>query len=314
MTWLDDILDGSGPCVLSIGNFDGVHVGHRAIVARARRIADREQLPLNVLTFDPHPLVVVAPARAPQMMEPLELREQRLLDAGAGRVVVARSNPTLLGMEAADFVDAIVCRRFAARWVVEGATFGFGAGRRGNVETLRQLGESRGFRVEIVEPVSVTLPDGRAVQVSSSAVREALLAGRVEDAAANLGRPAVLVGRVVHGHGRGRDLGFATANLECGDLLVPGDGVYAGIGEVHGRSWPAAISVGHAATFGEGPRQVEAHLIGCEENVYDRRMRLSFVGRLREQRRFDSPEELRRQIETDVRRVREMVAGAGPRA
>jgi riboflavin kinase/FMN adenylyltransferase len=312
LTWLDDIPDGSGTCVLSIGNFDGVHVGHRAIIARAREFADQHRLPLNVLTFDPHPLVVVAPARAPQMMEPLELREQRLRDAGAGRVVVARSEPTLLGMEAAAFVDAIICRRFAAACVVEGATFGFGAGRRGNVKLLRALGESRGFRVEIVEPVSVMLPDGRAVQVSSSAVREAMFAGRVEDASALLGRPPVLLGRVVHGHGRGRDLGFATANLDCGDLLVPGDGVYAGSAEMDGRSWPAAISIGRSPTFGEGPRQVEAHLIGCDENVYDQRMRVTIVARLRDQRRFASPEELRRQIEGDVQRTRQMVADAGP--
>lgn len=311
MTWLDDISTGGGACVLSIGNFDGVHVGHRAIIARARDIADAHGLPLYVLTFDPHPLHIVAPARAPQLMEPLEWRERRLLDAGADEVVVARSTRELLEKSATTFVDETICGRFGAKWVVEGATFGFGAGRRGDVTLLRELGATRDFRVEVVEPLSVTLPDGSTMQVSSSAVREALLAGRVEWAAALLGRPAMLVGRVTQGHGRGRELGFATANLDCGELLIPGDGVYAGLGEIDGRSWTAAISIGKTPTFGDGRRQVEAHLIAGEENIYDRQLRLSFIGRVRDQRRFDSADDLRRQIESDVRQIDAMVTRSG---
>jgi len=307
-TNLNDFRKPPSGCVLSVGNFDGVHAGHTAILSRARGLADALHLPLIALTFEPHPLVVVAPDRAPATLTPLDEKVSLLLEAGADQVVVARSEPVLLEKSARAFIAEIVVGRLNARHVVEGRTFGFGAGRRGDVDLLAALGPELGFVVVVVEPVCVALPSRETVQVSSSLIRRLLTEGAVEAAAACLNRTYVLSGQVGRGHGRGKALGFATANLRCAGQLIPGEGVYAGFGEVEGARRPAAISIGRTPTFGDNDVQVEAHLLDCREELLGRRLRLGLVARLRDQRRFDSPAALAEQIARDVEAVRKVAA------
>lgn len=291
-------------CVLTIGNFDGVHRGHQQIIAQAAMLAAPTRIQTIVLTFEPHPLQVVAPQRAPAKLMPLEERTRRLLGAGADVIVIAHSNPELLSLPAAEFVEQILVEKFAPRYVVEGQSFGFGRGRTGTVQLLQSLGPQLGFEVFIVGPLRLDLEAGKSVAVSSSLIRRLLLEGQVYQAQLCLGRPYALFGVVCRGHARGRGLGFPTVNLSELDQLIPAEGVYAGRAAVRGREHLAAISIGTVPTFGEGSVQVEAHLLDFEGDLYDEPIRLDFVHFLRVQQKFPAVEDLRRQIEEDVARVR----------
>lgn len=307
---LDELRTPLPGCVACIGNFDGVHAGHRAILSCARRAAERFKAPVVALTFEPHPLVVVAPARAPATLTPLSEKAALLGRAGADQVIVARSTPELLKKSPRAFVEEIVVGRLGARCVVEGVTFGFGAGRRGDVKLLSELGNELSFTVQVVGPVFVTLPDGQRVQVSSSLVRRYVSEGAVEAARACLGRCHVLTGTVEPGRGRGRSLGYATANLRCDDQLIPGEGVFAGFAKVQDAWRGSAVSIGRTPTFGGDRLQVEAHLFDLDsrEALYGRSMRVAFVGRLRDQRRFTSAAALKGQIAADIEQSRRILA------
>jgi riboflavin kinase/FMN adenylyltransferase len=304
ISFLDDLSNHRPPAnsVLTIGNFDGVHRAHQALISEARRAA-RNESPVVVLTFDPHPLSIVAPRRVPPSLMPLAERRARLAEAGADHVAVARSDRELLSLSAEEFIRDVVCARFRPVCLVEGPTFGFGRGRRGNVDLLKTLGEVHRFTVYVVPALSVVL-DGAPVTVSSSAIRNLLEAGQVESARTLLGRPYGLHGDVVHGEARGRTIGFPTVNLRTATQVIPGDGVYAGRTSVGDAQYPCAISIGHKATFGEGPRSIEAHLIGFSGELYGRTLRLDFHRRLRDQRRFESVEALVSQLRRDVEMAR----------
>ncbi|MCP4251457.1 MAG: riboflavin biosynthesis protein RibF [bacterium] len=305
------------PCSsLTIGNFDGVHCGHQQIIAQAGLLAANVGAPTVVLTFEPHPLSVLRPDRAPARLTPLAEKLERLRGAGADLVVVAEANRALLSLEAPRFIERVVARLHPAH-VVEGGSFRFGAGRVGTSEMLTDLGRTHGFNVFIVDAVRLQVDPDTTVEVSSSLIRSLLGQGRVHRASLCLGRRYALVGDVVGGHGRGRGLGFPTANLDACDQLIPADGVYAGFAWLEGdasdeaRRWAAAISIGVNPTFtgASGPsasseRRVEAHLLGPETEMYGRRMRLEFGIRLRDQQKFDSPEALSDQIGRDVEAVR----------
>ncbi len=286
-------------CVLTIGNFDGVHVGHRRILLRARELAGRDA-PVVALTFDPPPDLVLRPSDKPQRLTTLAERRRLLLHAGADHVVTAAATAELLALESEAFIREVIEDRFAPRGMVEGPDFHFGRGRGGSVDTLR----CRGFDVRVVEPVAVDLPDGRQI-VSSTLIRRLLLAGGVEDAARCLDRLYTLQGRVVGGRGVGRVLEFPTANLDPREQVVPADGVYAGWAAVGTEMHAAAISIGDKPTFhGEGGRAVEAFLLGAAGNYYGREMTLSFARRLRDQERFPGVGALKAQIARDVENVR----------
>lgn len=297
---LQPFADGS---VLTVGNFDGVHRAHRALIAHARTLAS-SKVPAVVMTFEPHPLCVVAPAKAPPRLTLLEDKLRFLSEAGAGVVVVARSEPGLLGLEAEAFVREVLVRRFRPKHLVEGPSFGFGKARKGTPELLARLSSELNYELHIVPPVTVALADGLTAMVSSSLVRRFLLERNVAAAAECLARPYALVGLVVRGDGRGRTIGFPTANLEPLDQLIPGDGVYAGWTEVDGRKYSCAINVGPAPTFEMAQRRVEAHLLDFEGDLYSRTLRVAFVDFLRGQLRFASSEALKAQLRTDVAAAR----------
>jgi riboflavin kinase/FMN adenylyltransferase len=200
--------------VLTIGNFDGVHLGHQQILNAAKKAAEKRQTPLTAMTFDPHPVAVLKPDRRPRVLTPLCLKSHYLAQTGVGCLLVLKSTPELLGLSAEDFVDRYLVEAIAPAVVIEGHDFNFGRARTGNIDRLKLLGAEKGFEVCIVEPKSIELSTGQTVRVSSTAIRDLLEAGAVVDAALALGRPYRLIGRVIPGHGKGRQLGFPTANLE----------------------------------------------------------------------------------------------------
>lgn len=303
---LDAPLDRS---VLSIGNFDGVHRAHQQLLAQAGLLAANAGCPVVVLTFEPHPLSIVAPGKAPARISTFEQKLRWLAEAGADMTVVARSDRSLLGMEPEQFVRDVVIERFHPAHIVEGPSFGFGKGRRGNVDTLRAVAGEYGCDVHVLEPVRLELRDRERVLVSSSMVRKLLTEGMVHRAALCLGRQYELIGEVVRGDGRGRGIGFPTANLRIDEgILVPGDGVYSGSAQVAGRQIAAAISIGSRATFGSPSRAIEAHLLDFDGDLYGATMVLHFGRFLRAQEKFSGVDALQAQLQRDCEEVRKQVA------
>ena len=303
--------------VVTIGNFDGVHLGHAALVRRARDLADQggQAGRVVVLAFSPHPMTLLAPDRAPQAVSTFAQRESWLRDLGADQVEAIEPTRAMLGRTPPEFVRWLV-DRFGPKAIVEGTDFHFGKGRAGSVRTLAELGEVHGFAVDVVSPVEVALTDQTLVTASSTIARWLIDHGRVTDAARVLGRPYTVTGAVVRGDQRGRELGFPTANLRLAQA-IPGDGVYAGSAVLpDGRRFPAAIHVGPRATFDAMERTVEAYILdwsgplneGTPEYGWD--LTLEFHCWMREQARFDGVEALVAQIGRDVARVRECMDGA----
>jgi len=294
-------------CVLTIGNFDGVHRGHQAIVSTVADLASAAQVRAVVVTFDPPPDRIVRPDDPPQRITPHERKCLLLAQAGVDLVVTAPTDEAFLAMTPQEFIRYVVMERFAPRCIVEGRNFFFGLGRSGNVDTLRSLGDKEGFAVKVVEPVRVALCDGQH-RVSSTLIRRLLREGRVQDAGVCLGRPFALWGQVVAGQGRGRVLEFPTANIAVADQITPGDGVYAGWATICGATYPAAISIGVKPTLGPAERTIEAFLIdehrADQGDLYGLAIELKFVRRLRDQQKFDGMDALRKQIAKDVESVR----------
>ncbi|HKQ48010.1 MAG TPA: bifunctional riboflavin kinase/FAD synthetase [Phycisphaerae bacterium] len=303
---VDDSLRGA---VLSVGNFDGVHLGHQRILRTAHALSRVSSAAVVAMTFEPHPIAILRPAESPPRLTPWEEKAHQLERVGVDAVIRLDTDWPLLSLSAEDFVRQILVKRIHPSYIVEGPNFGFGRGRAGNVETLQSLASKGGFQVRVVEPYRLAMPDGTHIIVSSTVVRGALATGDVEHAARCLGRPYALVGRVVHGAGAGKKLGFPTINLEVGDQLVPAEGVYAGWVEVAGMRRPAAISIGRRPTLTSGeesPLVIEAFVLDESGDWYAESARLELVERLRGQVRFDSREALTEQIGQDVERVRAM--------
>jgi riboflavin kinase/FMN adenylyltransferase len=304
-----DALDPPLPqSVLTVGNFDGVHRAHQQLLAQAGLFAANTGGPVTVLTFEPHPLTVVNPAKAPPRLTSLDEKLRLLAGTGADVTVVARSERQLLGMEAERFVEEVLVERFHPTHLVEGPSFGFGRGRTGTPELLQRLGPPLGFEVHIVGPVTLQVDAGETLMVSSSLVRRLLAEGKVRRAALCLGRPYALIGTVVKGHRRGRSIGFPTANMAVVDQLVPADGVYSGRAVLADEAYPCAVSIGTTPTFDENERQIEAHLLDFEGEVYGREIRVEFERFLRPQEKFESPAALVEQMRRDVEVVRRGIA------
>jgi riboflavin kinase / FMN adenylyltransferase len=299
--------------VLSIGNFDGLHRGHQAILAAAKKEAHERQTGVAVMTFDPHPVAILRPDKAPGVLTPLAQKKRLLQAAGVDYLIVIRDSFSLLNLSPADFVDDFLMSHLSPSVIVEGVNFNFGYGRSGTVETLRTLGADRGFEVIEVPFAQMHLgKDRRQVVCSSSTVRHLLETGDVYDAAQMLTRPYRLMGTVVAGRGIGRKLGYPTANVHPAGQILPAEGVYAGyvvVGQsmeevcFGGLRRPAALSIGRAKTFvSEQPLLLEAHLIEENvENLYGKWIGLDFMGWIRHQSRFASQEALADQIEQDCR-------------
>lgn len=284
---------------ISIGNFDGVHRGHAALLADLRRQANAVAGPAVALTFEPHPIELLRPEQAPPRLTTTEERSRLLLELGVDCVLVLRVNHGLLSLRATEFFAQVIEQRLQARALVEGSNFGFGRGREGDVNTLAQLCEPAGIRLAIVPPLVL-----EGIEVSSSRIRAALTAGNVREAAVLLDRPYRIHGLVVAGQRRGQKLGFPTANLEQIQTLIPGDGVYAVRVPHEGKMWPGAANVGSNPTFGEKARKVEVHLIDFKGDLYDKSLEIDFVERLRDTRPFPNVTELVAQLGRDIEAAR----------
>lgn len=290
----------AGASAVALGVFDGIHLGHRAILAAAVGEARRHGLVALACTFEPHPLEVLQPARAPLPLTTLEERLALIAETGIDATVIVAFTPEVAALEPETFVRDVLVGALKARDVVVGFNHRFGRGARGDAALLEALGPRLGFRAHVVAPLSV---DG--IPVSSSEVRQALQAGDLERAARLLGRPYSVEGEVVRGAGRGRTLGFPTANVKTHRPLPLPAGVYACRAFLGADRYPAVINVGVRPTFGETELLVEAHLLDFSGDLYGRRLRLAFLRRLREERKFPDVEALRRQIALDVAAARE---------
>ena len=292
---------GFGPCALTIGNFDGVHAGHRRILRRVAAVARRHGWKPAALTFDPHPAIVVAPERAPRLLTtPLE-RCALMGEEGIEQVLILPFTRELSRLSPEEFARGILRERLDARVVLVGENFRFGYRHAGDTGLLEQLGRRLGFSTEALPAVSL-----RGRVVSSSTIRRLIEAGSVSAAARLLERPYRLEGEVVAGRGVGGRQTVPTLNLAPGDHLLPAAGVYVTrtLEVTEDRSWPSVTNVGHRPTFGGGDLSVETHLLEPPGGAALRTIRVEFLRRLREERRFPNPAALREQILRDAERAR----------
>lgn len=289
--------------VVTPGNHDGVHLGHRALVRTASEQARARGLRAVAMFFDPHPSRVLAPERAVPLLTTLERRRTLLVGAGADDAIAWRFDEAFAALSPEAFVRDVLIGELGARGVVVGPDFRFGRGRSGDLETLRGLGEAHGCEVSVVPPVMLD-----AERVSSTRVRERLAGGDVAGAARMLARYHDVDGTVVEGDRRGRTIGFPTANLACDEVMLPADGVYALVARRLDLPDPprllGVMNIGVRPTVRAG-RSVEAHLFDFDEDIYGARMRVAFVQRIRAERKLEGLEALKAQIARDVETARE---------
>lgn len=281
--------------VLSIGNFDGVHLGHVKIFQTMRAL--RPTAPLAVATFEPHPLTVLRPNLAPPRLT-TERRKQKLLaDAGIEHCVILPPTPEVLGLTAADFWKTVVACQPSA--LVEGSSFNFGKDRGGTIARLREWTAHSDIELRVIDSVDVTLLNLHIATVSSSLIRWLIHYGRMRDAAICLGRAYRLIGPVVHGYHRGRTIGVPTANLQITDQMLPADGVYRGRTCVNGQAYPVALNIGAAPTF-NSVHQIEAHLIGFDGDLYGQTLEVEILDWLRDPQKFAGIDSLKGQLKRDI--------------
>jgi riboflavin kinase / FMN adenylyltransferase len=294
------------PSAVAIGVFDGVHLGHRIVLAELVEEALARSLVPVALTFDPHPLEFLAPDRAPRLLTDIDRRAELLGRCGV-EVVGVLPFLQIRDLAPEAFAVEVLAGRLEARVVAVGADFRFGYGRSGDVDALRALGDRLGFEVEPVELVGHS--DGEVV--SSSRIRAMLEEGRVAEAARLLGEPFQIRGPVVHGDSRGRGIGFPTANLHVPErMALPGNGVYAARARLGDQTHRSVVNIGVRPTFGQTQRVVEAHLLDVDLDLYGSVLSLGFVDRLRDERRFAGVDELVAQIARDVEAGRQVLADA----
>ncbi|MFO0789400.1 MAG: bifunctional riboflavin kinase/FAD synthetase [Pirellulales bacterium] len=280
---------------VSIGNFDGVHRGHVAIVRRLLERAEAVGGPAIVFTFDPHPVRLLRPEQCPPPLTWTERKAELLKALGVDWIVAYPTDEALLQLTAFEFFDEIIRKKLAAKALVEGPNFFFGHNREGNVKRLGELAAAAGVSLDVVAPVAV----GGAV-VSSSRVRDLIRHGDMQQANELLSAPYRIRGMVTHGAGRGSKIGYPTANLSAVDTILPALGVYAGRARLGDGSHAAAISLGPSPTFGDDIVRVEIHLIDYHESIYGQPMEVDFLARLRDIRPFDSVAALVEQLRRDV--------------
>ena len=301
------------PCAVTIGAYDGVHIGHRLVIERVRRVAAEQELASAVITFDQHPAAVVRPDSAPRLLTDLEQKLELLGETGIDYALVVRFDRARSHESAEDFVREVLVGCLNTRAVVVGHDFHFGYRRRGTVALLQTMGAELGFDVTGLR----LFPGGRGdLPVSSTRIRQLLASGQVEEAASLLGRPHQVRGVVTPGDQRGRLLGFPTANVAVPDAVaMPADGVYAGwYLRPDGVRWPAALSLGRRPTFYEDADMalLEAHLLDFEADLYGETARVEFVAHLRGQARFESAADLVAQMDRDVAATRQVLGIPDP--
>ena len=283
---------------VSIGNFDGLHLGHARLISRLVARAESLGGPSVVFTFDPPPATLLRPEQAPPRLVTTARKLELLEKLGVDAVITYPTDQQLLELSAEAFFETILLDGLDARAIIEGSNFVFGQNREGSIEKLQGLCDDQGIFLEVVEPVRF---DGDVV--SSSRLRQLVSEGELAAANQMLTSPFRVRGTIEHGSGRGHQLGFPTANLAGMTTLLPADGVYAGCGYIDGECWPAAVNIGTNPTFDEGAAKFEVHLVGFSGTGYGEMMDVELLDRLRDVRRFESVEQLRSQIEEDVRQA-----------
>ncbi len=288
--------------VLALGNFDGMHRGHLKIIERVRRGAEERGATAVAMTFDPHPSKIVRPDKAPPLLMTHQQKLEALARGGMHGVAIVRFTPELAQWDPETFVRSVLVEWLHVAEVWVGANFLFGHDRSGTFSLLRSLGARYGFRAEKIDPVRY-----KDFVVSSTRVRRLIAEGRVDEAGALLGHHYALDGTVVQGQKRGRELGFPTANLCAENELVPPAGVYATTANIDGLAYPAITNIGTRPTFESGEENViETHVLDFDKDMYGTKLRLGFVQRLRDEKKFDGVDALKAQIEADRSRARDL--------
>ena len=300
-TWCDELRRGG---VISIGNFDGVHLGHVSLFNRVRELAVAAKVSAIAVSFDPHPATVLRPDLAPKRLMTMERRAEIMSYYGIDQLVICEVTESFLKLSAKEFFNTLVIDLLKAKAMVEGPNFFFGRDREGDQDLLARFCEQHQIGLEITDST-----EHSQQMISSSRIRSLLADGKVEEASKLLSHPYQICGTVISGDCRGREIGFPTANLGNIEVLVPDSGVYGGIATVRGKEFLAAIHVGSNPTFHqENQQKIEVHLIDFEEDIYGLDVRVDFLFRLRNVIRFTSIEELVAQVEQDVQAVRNYAA------
>jgi len=302
--------------VVTVGNYDGLHIGHQQILRTAKKIAQKKGIQFLVMTFEPHPARILHPEKAPEVLTPRPLKQKLLESFGVDCWLILRTTAGTLSLSAPEFIEKFLIEPIAPCAVVEGEDFNFGSGRAGNVELLQKLGSVNGFEVTIAPARTIELD--QIIRVSSTMIRYMLEGGEVADAAAGFGRPYRLIGKIVAGRGKGKELGFPTLNMERPDQLIPAEGVYAGFVSI-ATSYesactaddkiPAVFSIGQARTFGdEHPMLIEAHLLSApKSDPMGKYMAMDFIQHIRRQHKFTSLDELSSQIAQDCDKAKQIL-------
>lgn len=290
--------------VLALGSFDGVHHGHRVIILETIRQAKALGALSGVFTFYPHPAKVLAPEKALGLVTALTQKRKILTDLGVQRLILKTFDQAFADTDFRDFVERYLLKYLRVKAVVVGEDFRFGRGSVGNAEHMRKLGEEYGFKVTIFETIQI---DG--VEVRSTLIRQLIKSGRVDLLSTYLGRPFALVGRVISGDGRGRGLGFPTANLALtADYMIPAYGVYAAHIWVAGQRYSAIANIGTRPTFGQDKFSFEIHILDFSGNLYDQTVEVELIKMLRPEKLFASPAQLVAQIREDTQSVRQILS------
>lgn len=292
-------------CVVTIGNFDGVHLGHQAVIAQLRGYAGQLGLPAVVMIFEPQPLEFFSTEMAPSRLTDLRDKIEWLREHGIDRVICLRFHGGLASLTAEQFVERLLVDGLGAELIVVGDDFRFGQGRQGDFQLLKRLGGRYGFDVKATDTL---ITDG--IRISSSRIRECLNGGRLDEAAALLGRPYSISGRVIHGDKRGRELGFPTANIRLKRAKSPLLGVYAvRVLGLDGKIHKAVANIGTRPMFDGGRLLLEVHLLDFSKEIYGEHLHVEFLKRLREESKFDTLEILRAQIASDIDEARSFFSG-----
>ncbi|MFH1031434.1 MAG: bifunctional riboflavin kinase/FAD synthetase [Chloroflexota bacterium] len=288
--------------LLTVGVFDGIHLGHKYLIARLIERAKNENLLAGVVTFKEHPRQLISPENRPRLLASLDERIKLLKDEGVDFVVALSFTPELANLTARDFVS-LLKKHLRMRGLIIGPDFALGRNREGNIERLRRLGEEMGFTVTAIPPVKL-----KGETVSSTTIRKALADGDMRKVSSLLGRSFYLQGEVISGVSRGQKLGFPTANLEVDDLqAVPQDGVYATRTRTNGEVYKSVTNIGWRPTFQGKERTIETHLIDYRGDLYGKELKIDIIERLRGEKRFKGPEELKKQITEDIKEARRVL-------
>lgn len=292
--------------LLTIGVFDGVHLGHKHLISRLKELTRKQGVLSGVITFSQHPQEVLSPRTKVPSLTGIEQKLALLQDEGVDIVIPLPFTPQLAALSPEQFLS-LLKEYLKMKGLVIGPDFALGKDRQGNIDALRRLGQEMGFSVTVVPPLTID-----SEVVSSTAIRKALAEGDMKKAQKLLGHPFRLEGRVVGGDKRGQKLGFPTANLEVAPgRALPSGGVYACQAYINGQSYPAMTNIGSRPTFGGGPQLIETYLLDYNGDLYGHELAIDIIGRLRDEKRFDTPEQLIKQIAEDVKRGKTLLKTRG---